>query len=159
MDKQEFNPLSLKIEIVEMDDVIQSPDLMKTCRSLTLRPTSGMNRALNSFTTLHKTRSVDALALFANYVGDTVAWLLFGYEDDNNYFHSPHGKAFSHVFVRPDYRRLGIGSRLQRMAAKLAELAEPDTVEVYDDSENNAEFFRQMMQTNNNIKSIFDNQQ
>jgi hypothetical protein len=39
------------------------------------------------------------------------------------------------------------------MAAKLAE---PDTVKVYNDSENNAEFFRQMMQTNDNIKSIFE---
>lgn len=153
MDKQNFNPILLKIEIVEMDDIIRSPELMRTCRRLTLNPYSGMNQALNRFIYI-SSRSIDALGLFANYVGETVAWLLFGYEDDNNYFHSPHGKAFSHVFVRPDYRRLGIGSRLQRMAAKLAE---PDTIEVYNDSENNVEFFRQMMQTNDNIKSIFDN--
>ena len=154
MDKQEFNPILLKIEIREMDDVIRFPELMRTCRSLTISRYSGMNWALDCFECIAQNRSIDALGLFASYQGEVVAWLLFGYEYDGSLFRSTHGEAFSQVYVRPDYRRLGIGSRLQRMAAKLAE---PDTVKVYNDSENNAEFFRQMMQTNSNIKSIFDN--
>jgi len=145
-----FNPDFLKIKMVEMDDLLKSPSLLSIARNLSKGPFAGMCSTLDKYTELSKVRSVDALGLFAHYLGEVVGWLLFTYEDDAHCFTRKEGEACTHIFVHPNYRRLGIGTRLQKVAAKIAN---PDVVRVYE--HNNYLFFKQAMSQASNLRDIY----
>ena len=127
-----YNPLFLRIKVIEMDDIVKSPSLMETVRGLTLKPYSGMNAALNHYQFLSEKRSVDAVGIFANYLSIPVGWCLFTYEADTYEFRPAKGEACAQVFVKQEYRRLGIGFQLMSMATKLSR---PDKLKVYSWSE------------------------
>jgi GNAT superfamily N-acetyltransferase len=108
-----------------------------------------MNSALDHYTELRAKRSVDALGIFAYYMGEAIGWSLFTYESDDYYFQSEDGKACAQVYVRPVYRRLGIGRKLISQAAKLAD---PDIVKVYAHSDYS--FFDVVMKEQRNLHAI-----
>src|ERR1700686_1035076 len=136
-----FNEIYFKLKIIEMDDIVRDPILLAAARKLTIGPPSGMNSALDYFIELSKTRSVDALGIFAYYMQQPIGWSLFSYESDRYMFASREGNACAQVYVAHEYRRHGVGSRLLKQVAKIAH---PDTVNVYRWS--NIEFFDPIMQ-------------
>ena len=144
-----FNEAFLKTRMIEMDDIIADQAMMQTARSLTLGRPSGINSALDYYTTLRATRSVDALGIFAYYQAQAVGWALYTYEMDNYSFDPIDGHACAQVYVLPDYRRLGIGRKLIKQAANLAA---PDVIKVYHWS--NYYFFDQLMKEHPHIHAI-----
>lgn len=146
---KEFNPLFLKINIIDMDDIIRTPHLMNICRSLSLRGESGMNASLNEYTELIKERSVDACGIFTHYLDVPVAWLLYTYEDDCVCFRGSNKEAASHIYVHSAWRRRGIGTRLIQLAARMAA---PDTLRVYEHNE--SQFFRPLIRGIENVEAI-----
>ena len=132
-----------------MDEIVSTPSLLATARGLTLSPSSGMNNALDYYRELHKQRSVDALGVFAYYQRTAVGWALFTYEDDKFDFIAKDKHICSHIFVDPDYRRLGIGSKLIN---KVAQMAAPDTMNIY--AWSNKCFFYPLMKQYTHFKEI-----
>jgi GNAT superfamily N-acetyltransferase len=137
---------------MEMDDVIDSPIWSEELRRLTLPRPSGMNSALDYYSTLRNIQSVDALAVVAKYPWEdrrAIGWLLFTYEDDGWGYAADKNKtcAGAQVYVLSPFRRYGIGSRLIRTAA----LASPDPLKVYQWS--NYAFFDPLMTQHSNIRS------
>jgi GNAT superfamily N-acetyltransferase len=114
-----FNADLLKTQMIEMDDILVDAALMQTARRLTLGRPSGMNAALDHYTELRTTRSIDALGIFAYYMSEPIGWALFTYETDTYEFRPENGQACAQVYVLPDYRRFGVGRKLIKMVAKL----------------------------------------
>jgi len=156
---RELNPLFLKITMVDMDDILRNPHLMQTCRNLSHGQgdpdcVSGMNYFLKRRSQEVKDRSIDAMGIFAHYLNTPVGWVLLSYEDDAFCFHPPEGNkesAVAQIYVRQDWRRQGIGSRLMQFAIKVAE---PDTVRVYRHSAE--EFFVPLIERNQNLICVYD---
>jgi GNAT superfamily N-acetyltransferase len=135
-----FNRSLVKFQIIEMDEILTSPSLLATARSLTLGRSSGMNSALDYYSLLVKERSVDALGIFANYMGSSIGWALFSYEKDHWGFEPQPGQVCAQVYVSVGYRRCGVGRDLIRMISKMAK---PDIVRVY--AWSNYAFFEPLM--------------
>lgn len=144
-----FNPIYLKINIIDMDDILRNPHLVTMCRALSLGGSSGMNKCLDGYMKLLKKRSVDACGIFAHYLDISVGWCMYTYEDDHVYFKPKEGETASHVYVHEQWRRLGIGTRLIQVAARMAA---PDVLRVYE--HNNYGFFRPMIQRTNNLAAV-----
>lgn len=144
-----FNRELVKTQMIEMDEIVSSPQLMQTARELTLGRPSGMNAALDYYTELHAMRSVDALGIFATYLGTPIGWCLFTYESDRYEFKSGNGCACAQVFIQSDYRRFGIGRQLIKLAAKLGD---PDIVKVY--SFSNYRFFDPIMKEYSHLHCV-----
>jgi GNAT superfamily N-acetyltransferase len=113
---------------------------------------SGINTFLNKYTEEGKSRSIDACGIFAHYQDIPVGWLLFTYEDDQLSFRPKEGEACIHIFVKPEWRRCGIGKRLLQMAAKMAE---PDIVRVYDNGSVAKPFYEEGRKQNRNLVGIY----
>lgn len=153
IDKIDFNPDLLRFQTIEMDSILDSPEWTEELRRLTIGRPSGMNSALDLYTDLRKTRSVDALAIVARYPWadrKAIGWLLFTYEDDGWGLAADKDKtrAGAQIYILPPFRRHGIGSRLVRMGATLAS---PDPLRVYYWS--NYDFFDPLMKQYSNIRS------
>jgi GNAT superfamily N-acetyltransferase len=146
-----FNPTKIKLDIIEMDEIVRSTEIMKTCRALTLGGVSGMNSALDYYKLLAGTRSINALGIFANYGSICVGWALFTYEDDQFYFTARDGNVCTQIYVHPNYRRQGIGKKLMDKATILAK---PDTMNVY--AWSNWNFFYPFIQKHSHIKELMD---
>jgi GNAT superfamily N-acetyltransferase len=144
-----FNADLLKTQMIEMDDILADDNLMQTARRLTLGRPSGMNAALDHYTTLCATRSVDALGIFAYYMNEPIGWALFTYETDCYEFRPEEGQACAQVYVLPDYRRFGVGRKLIKMTAKLGN---PGIVKVYHHS--NYRFFDPLMKEHPHIHAV-----
>lgn len=147
----EEHRLSVRLRAIEMDEIITTPSLLKMARGMTLHGGSGMNQALDYYTDLfnREGRSIDALGIFAYSLDQPVGWSLFTYESDNFSFMPRPGRACAQVFVKPPYRRLGVGTELITMASKLAR---PDVLEVYMWSAQ--EFFQPLAQKCSHIRDI-----
>lgn len=144
-----FNPAFLKINIIDMDDILVNPHLMTMCRTLSLGGVSGMNICLDQYAELLKKRSVDACGIFAHYLDIAVGWCMYTHEDDYTFFTSKDGEAASHIYVHEQWRRFGIGTRLIQLATKMAE---PDMLRVYE--HDNYNFFRPLIQKANNLAAM-----
>jgi len=140
---------NVKLKIIEMDEIVSTPSLLATARRLTLSPSSGMNNALDYYRELYKQRSVDALGIFAYHQQKAVGWALFTFEDDRFDFTAKDGHICSHIFVDPDYRRIGIGSKLMN---KVAQMATPDTINVY--AWSNRGFFYPLMEQHTHFEEL-----
>jgi|SRR5579885_1978233 len=121
--------LLLTTEVVEMDKILRDPNLLATCRRLSYGGSSGMNMALDYYQGLILSRSVDAKGIFGIYQKQFVGWALFTREDDRFYFRAEPGKACFQVFVDPQYRRNGVGSKLLQIAKEL--VAPNETIAAY----------------------------
>lgn len=144
-----INPNLLRISIIDMDDVLQTPYLEEACRRLSHGPGYGMNNSLNYYKKLLKERSVDACAIMAFYNGPVVGWLMYSYEDDCVSYRPKTDEAVAHIFVEQQWRRCGIGTKLLQMASRMAW---PETLRVYPWEER--EFFNPIMEQNTNLASI-----
>jgi len=146
---RDFNPSFLKINIIDMDDILRNQHLVTMCRALSLGGGSGMNACLDKYAALLETRSVDACGIFAHYLDISVGWCLYTHEDDQVSFRPKEGEAASHVYVHEQWRRLGIGGRLIQVAQRMAS---PDVLRVYE--HNNYPFFRPLIQRMNNLQAV-----
>lgn len=145
------NPLSVRLQSIEMDEIIDNPELLRLVRRMTLYPESGMNMALDYFCSIRKLeqRSVDALGIFAYLLQEPIGWALFTYEGDTHSFEPANGQACAQVYVREDYRRQGVGTELMEMCARLAK---PDLLRVYEWSA--MEFFQPLLINHSHISSV-----
>jgi hypothetical protein len=144
-----YNPVFLKTTIIDMDQILKDSNLLNTCRSLSLERGSGINVCLDEYIKLSQHRSIDACGIFAYYINHPVGWLLYSYECDYIYFKAEKCEAVSHIYVHPDWRRLGIGTKLIHTASRMAD---PDTLRVYD--YNAPLFFQPLMGRINNILPV-----
>ena len=112
-----------------------------------------MTRSIECYERLIQERSVDATGIFAFYQGKPVGWLLYTYETDCVSFRpwerDNSNEAAAHIFVAEEWRRLGIGTRLLQMAAKMAE---PDTLRVY--AHENQSFFQPIIKQFDSLQAI-----
>ena len=146
---REFNPIFLKINIIDMDDILRNPHLMSTCRALSKGDNHGMHICLEGYTKLLKERSVDACGIFAHYLDIPIGWLMFSYERDYVMFQSSENEAVCQLYVHHDWRRLGIGTRLIHLASRMAN---PDTLRVYEHNE--YDFFRPLIRKIENLAPV-----
>ncbi len=130
----------MTIQVIEMDDIVDNPDLMAITRSLTLGGFSGMNQALDFYTRIRHERSIKAKGIYACVNDLKVGWALFTYESDAYNFLNKDGHACVQIYVSWKYRRRGIGAKLIR---KAEELAKDSVLCVY--SYNNPQFFAPFM--------------
>lgn len=130
----------LVYRIVDMDTVVKNQDLLATARSLTLSPRSGMNRALDAYQELVKERSLEAKAIFAYYKDLPVGWIIVTKEADGFSFQPVDGQACLQVFVKPDFRRHKIGTKLVQLARQIYP---EDQINAY--AHNNYDFFNPLI--------------
>lgn len=116
-----------KLKVFEMDDVLRTPELLKTVRRLTICSTSGMNHALDRYEIEMNSRKIEAKAIIAYqyfpYVETFgVGWALYARDPvtDVYRFKPEKDSICFQIFVDKLYRRRGIGSRLMRKAVELA---------------------------------------
>jgi GNAT superfamily N-acetyltransferase len=115
------NVLDLTIRALDFNLVAKQPELIKQFRKLTLYPYSGLNYELSHLLSLSKYRQVSAQTLLAYYQNNLVAWALMSKEESqarfpSNYcYHSTDGILLE-MYVHPNYRRQGIGSKLIKVA-------------------------------------------
>lgn len=121
---------------VDMDSVIKDQNLLAVARSLTLSPSSGMNRALDSYQEMIKSKPLEAKAIFAYYESQPVGWILVTKEHDGFSFRPINGQACIQVFVKPDFRRHKIGTKLVQLAKQIYP---EDQINAY--AHNNLSFF------------------
>src|SRR5271165_3236661 len=117
------NYLDFKLSIVEMDDIVSSPNLLDRLRELTLMPSSGMNCALTLYSHMYNAngKSIDALAILAKVPNNNIiGWSLFTYESDGLNFLPAKNNVCSHTYVHPEYRKYGVGGKLFLKAIDLA---------------------------------------
>ena len=143
--------LSVRLRAIEMDEIIQNPELLKLARGMTLYSTSGMNIALDHYCSLSliEGRSIDALGIFAYLLQEPIGWALFTYEGDAHSFEPKAGYACAQVYVKTNYRRRGVGTTLIEMCAKLAK---PDLLTVYEWSA--TEFFQPLINNHSHVVAI-----
>lgn len=103
-----------------MDYVLRDPKLLQTVRALTIHYRSGMNRSLDAFEEEMHGRSICAHAILGFVESEAVGWLLLANEADHIYFRPKNDQLVSHIFVKFQYRRQGIGSQLMDKAAQMA---------------------------------------
>lgn len=114
----------LTVRVRGFNLVAQRPQLMQNLRKLTIHKSSGMNYELDNFENLAKYREVNAKVLTAHHNGEIVGWALLSKERThfsfNNHYDgfSPEYGALFEVYVDPNYRRQGVGTRLLRSAKR-----------------------------------------
>ena len=114
----------LTIRTTRFNLIAKRPALLEKLRALTLEPDSGMNYELDCLLDLSSRRQVDCKIILAYRFGELVAWALLSKENSDfefcqtfNGFNKKDGHLFQ-VFVRTNYRRLGIASSLFEKARK-----------------------------------------
>lgn len=135
-----------------MDEVIRSNELLATLRRLSLGGYSGMNVALNKFIRDMLLRSIDAKAIMMYNNDVAVGWALFSRDvaTDHYHFNAKDNSICFQIYVDPNYRRMGIGSRLIRAAISLANGA---VIKVYEFDA--PAFFAQHKAQAENIQNIY----
>ncbi len=126
-----MNGVTLKV--LEMDDVLRTPNLINDCRRLTLYTGSGMNCALNRYEIESLNRSIKSKAIMAyDENGLAVAWALYAEDPatDTYRYNPDSGNICFQIYVDPLLRRRGIGSMLMN---KAKELAKENVIRVYKD--------------------------
>lgn len=146
--------LHVSIHHLPINEVFHRPGLLRRLRELTLWERSGMNRFLNRFANDHHVRTIRAKALLAFHSVDILGWSLVTWEDDCVYFlpsvkNEHQGNVCSHVYVDPNFRRLGIGTALIHRARQLTE---PNVMRVY--HYDSPEFFDPIMKELPSIQRI-----
>ena len=150
MDPKSLDERRLSFKTFEMDLILQTPHLHNMARSLTIHEYSGMNRAMNHYQSLLGTRPIDAKGIFAFYDEIHIGWVLLTYEKDDMSFRPKPGHACVQVYVRPDYRRNGVGAKLLRMAEQIKTANTVINVYLHDEPD----FFAPFILTNN-FQSVY----
>lgn len=109
-------------KVLDFNQIIKDTDIMSNLRRLTLCSYSGMNQELDMIHDATDTREVAAKALIVYHDQNMVAWALLSREKSNFQFSSgikfdpeKDGVLFE-VFVHPEYRRMGIATKLMALA-------------------------------------------
>lgn len=149
------NYISVSMSVIDMNDAVKDQNLLSILRKLTSSPGSGMNSALNYYTKLIDCRPIQARAILARYAGNSiVGWNLLSYDSDGFFFNPTPQTMVSHTYVAEDFRRYGIGKKL---FIKAIQLANDDTIRIYDSTIKSSRFFAPFMKQYTNVKSIWDN--
>lgn len=150
------NYISVSMSFIDMNDAMKDQNLLSILRKLTSSSKSGMNTALNHFEKLIDCRPIQARAILAKYVGDSiVGWNLLSYESDGFFFNPTPQTMVSHTYVAEDFRRYGIGKKLFTKAIHLVN--DNETIRIYDGTIKSSRFFTPFMKQYPNVKSIWDN--
>jgi GNAT superfamily N-acetyltransferase len=144
-----FDVQQVQLQVIPINQVISSPELLKIARRMTLDAWSGMNKALNMYELYAPTRTIDATAIFAVYHQEYIGWCMLTAEGDGLCFWARDNYLCTHTFVRPDYRRLKVGTKLMD---KALELASQRKVKVY--SGNEPLFFRPYLERYANVECV-----
>ena len=144
-----YDSAFLSFKTYNIEEIIKTPSLLEIARSLTICMHSGMNCALNAYSVAVDLKTVEAKAIFAYYIDYPVGWLLYTAESDSCEFLSTPGQVCVQLFVRSEFRRKGIGTKLMDVAAKLAD---KNIVKVY--AWDNVEFFNSVIINSNQVQSL-----
>lgn len=116
---------SFKVRTLDFNKVARDTTLLTILRSLTLHSYSGMNHELNNLITrVISSEIVDVQILVAIHQETIVGWALLSREASNFHFtnvgdgYRPAMGTLFEVYVEPQYRRKGIGSRLMKAALR-----------------------------------------
>lgn len=115
---------NFKFAVEDFNDVVKKPSLMKKLRDLTLGYGSGMNCELDHLINTIKDRKVNCKIIKVVTKNKLVAWALLSRESSSFKFMNtwdrfdPKIGTLFEVYVHPDYRRMGIGSELIKIARK-----------------------------------------
>ena len=115
---------NFKFELEDFNDVVKKPGLMRKLRKLTLGYGSGMNSELDHLIDTIKDRKVNCKIIKVLTKNKLVAWALLSRESSSFTFCNINGRfdpkigTLFEVYVHPDYRRMGIGSELIKIARK-----------------------------------------
>ena len=114
----------LTVRVSDFNLLAQRPGVIKKLRTLTLHSGSGMNNELDSLLSLVKRRPVDCKVIRAYIDSKLVGWAILSRENSNfnfpntdNGFSSDQGVLFE-VFVSPEHRRKGVGTKIIETAKK-----------------------------------------
>lgn len=113
--------LQVKLVVKDFNNIMTNPNLLKKLRTLTLNPGSGMSNELNNFTWIVKERPVNAKAILAYKKEELIGWALLSKEPSAYCFNfqlgfTPADGTMLQIYVLPEHRRTGVGSRLIRRA-------------------------------------------
>lgn len=118
-----------KIELKSFNDIVLDKELLSNLRNLTISSYSGMNYEMNNILRTVQVRPVKAHALLAYESNELVGWALLSEEPSDYSFFTRH-EGFSpnrdgimfQVYIHPEHRRKGIGTKLLSKAKRLAAL-------------------------------------
>jgi len=119
------NLYSLNVKMISYAEASKDQSLIPQLRKLTLYPRSGMNYELNRFEVISEYREINASIILSYYQQKLVGWALYSKEPTDFLFpkhdeYSPNGSVLFEVFVCPEYRKMGIGSEMIKIAKKKA---------------------------------------
>lgn len=114
----------LTVRVSDFNLVAQRPAVIKKLRTLTLNSTSGLNNEIDNLLNLVKRRPVDCKIIRAYLDSKLVGWAIlsrensdFNFPNTDNGFSSDQGVLFE-VYVHPEYRRKGVGTKIIETAKK-----------------------------------------
>lgn len=116
----------LTIRVSDFNLLARRPEVIKKLRTLTLASTSGMNFEIDNLLDLIKQRPVDCKVIRAYQDTILVGWGILSRENSDfkflntqSGFSSSQGVLFQ-LYVHPEYRRKGIGTKITEIAKKKA---------------------------------------
>lgn len=118
------NWLTLTIRTLDFNLVAKQPDLVAKLRELTLAPHSGLNYELKRMLKDVETREVNCKVLLAYRFKELIGWAILS-KENTDFFYNPKGGFkgddgwMFQVFVNPNARRTGIGSKIYKTALKI----------------------------------------
>lgn len=119
--------LPLNISVLSLSEIADNNDLISKIRDLTLNPYSGMNWELDNLLPQTKYRDVNCKAILCYFESQMIGWALLSQEPSDFGFYNSDGfdpkrdGALFEVYVRPDYRRFGVGTKLLEKAREIAD--------------------------------------
>jgi GNAT superfamily N-acetyltransferase len=108
------------IDVIDLRTCLKNPTIMGYLRAMTLHQNSGMSILLNEF--IHGKHTGEGKSIIASIDGSPIAWSLFTTDKDdyNDISFDREAETYLQVFVKPEYRKLGIGSSLFLKGQELA---------------------------------------